>query len=336
MSERRCVNCKRPVAGHIGPTGVNCGLTTLEDLSEKPEKPENFEANGGRVPPPEYQPSDVTGKLDSLASQFERLLSTVGNLADRVEKAEAGHAAESTKHAAQSAQVAASLLLPKPSWSAGEKPVDAVKSSGTVVLKTPTEPVTTQSLGRDAELARLLDEYNADGSDGMLKAQDAVNAICLSTNRQGELKQKKPLLIPDVITSCLGICHDTDDIELLTSKGPSFKLQGRAKKPEAKDVSVAQWVTANISILEQLVPSFSSQELRDYLSYTKQIGDLLQIYTTEAIFTLDNEHREDVCFGNRKWCDISVHMDRFYLSHSLLKGSGGNSPSNASGTGGPG
>ena len=99
-------------------------------------------------------------------------------------------------------------------------------------------------------------------------------------------------------------------------------------KPEAKGVSVAQWVTTNIAILEKLMPNFSSQELRDYLSNTKQIGDLLQIYTSESIFTLDNEHRKDVCFGNQRWCDISTHMDRFYLSRS-----GGNSPSNASGTG---
>ena len=77
------------------------------------------------------------------------------------------------------------------------------------------------------------------------------------------------------------------------------------------------------------MPTFSSQDLKDYLSYTKQIGDLLQIYTTEAIFTLDNERRRDVCRGNRRWCDISVHMDRFYLSHSCIESSVGSYNANS-------
>jgi hypothetical protein len=258
--------------------------------------------------------------LDVLTGHFEQLMSTVGNLADRVGRSESTLSGVLTAsgsatgiNAAKPKQLAVpgAFGLPKPSWNTGP------------TVKTES-PVTTQTLARDSELSRLLDEYNKDGSDDLLRAQDAVNARYLGQFKQGELRGKKTLLIPDFVTSCLGVSYDQEDIELLTSKGPSFKLQGRTKKLEAKDVSVAQWVSANIAILEQLMPSLSSHELREYLSYTRQIGDLLQIYTSEAIFTLDNEHRKEVCLGVRRWSDISVHMDRFYLSHSLLKNSGGN------------
>jgi hypothetical protein len=326
MSERKCVKCRRPVAGHCGQTGASCMLTPVDELHELDKTLEELEdltkrshstPTGGTV-----GVVDVSRKLDRLSDQFERLMLKVGDLTDRVDKSEStltgvvkASSAVSTvgKHAARADQpgVAGAVGLPKPSWNTG-------------VAIVAEAPVTTQTLARDTELSRLLDEYNNDGTDDLLRAQDAVNASDLGAVRQGEPRVKKPLLIPDFITSCLGISYDQEDIELLTSKGPSFKLQGRTKKVEAKDVSVAQWVSANIAILEQLMPSLSAQELRDYLSYTRQIGDLLQIYTTEAIFTLDNEHRKEVCLGVRRWSDISVHMDRFYLSHSLLKTSGGN------------
>jgi hypothetical protein len=271
MSDRKCVKCRRPCAGHVGQTGVNCILTPLVYSDDKEDRPEGFGfvtktegADGGIA--------DVSQKLDKLTSHFERLMTTVGNLADRVDKSEttisealkASSATVSTDilNAEKAKQLEAERLLklPKPSWNSAA----VVKAEA---------PVNTQSLARDIELSKLLDEYNKDGADDLLRAQDAVNARDLGVVKHGEQRAKKPLLIPDFVTSCLGISHDQEDIELLTSKGPSFKLQGRTKKLEAKDISVAQWVSANIAILEQLMPTLSSQELRDYLYYTRQIGD---------------------------------------------------------------
>jgi hypothetical protein len=101
-----------------------------------------------------------------------------------------------------------------------------------------------------------------------------------------------------------------------------YKLEGRQNKLAPAEVSVPQWITANECIREVLSLAFSPQESKDYTKYVKQIGDLLQIYGSDAVFTLDNVHRKEMAVStDKRWFEIDPHMVNFYLVK--VKGSGG-------------
>jgi hypothetical protein len=143
----------------------------------------------------------------------------------------------------------------------------------------------------------------------------------------GELKAKKLYLIPDFITSSTGrYMRDNDEDELVTKKGLSFKLQGK-KKLDPEEVSIPQWLSANILILEKLIPTLTTEQVKDYFKYTREIGDLLQIYTSASVFLLDDHHRHEVFEEDIRWKDIGGNLERFYLERK--KGNGGNAGSSA-------
>jgi hypothetical protein len=102
----------------------------------------------------------------------------------------------------------------------------------------------------------------------------------------------------------------------------SFKLQGRTKKVEVENVTIPQWMSANICIFELLSQSMTVREIKNYLNYSKQVGDLLQIYTSSSVFQLDHEHHQEVAFEEHGWQEVSAHLERYYLVR--VRGTGGN------------
>jgi hypothetical protein len=324
MSDRRCTQCRRPCSGHSGPTGPLCTLTPLKHtevlkLNTSAEEAKSATATGGS--------GVIEAKLDNLSSQFEQLLSVVSTLVVRVSAVE-------TK---RSPSVDAGYALPSPvktpprRASVAQQLKSAVEAERLRVASVEADrvkesvPVTTKTLARDAELSRLLDTYNSDSQEGdLLRAQDAVNgrlgAAALPSS--GELKTKKLYLIPDFITSNTGrYVRREDEDELVTKKGLSFKLQSK-KKLDPEEVSIPQWLSANILILEKLIPTLSTEQVKDYFHYTRQVGDLLQIYTSASVFLLDDHHRHEVFEDNIRWRDVSGNLERFYLERK--KGTGGN------------
>ena len=98
------------------------------------------------------------------------------------------------------------------------------------------------------------------------------------------------------------------------------------------DVTIPQWISANICIFELLTPSMTVREIKDYLSYTKQVGDLLQVYTSSTVFQLDHEHRQEVACEEHRWNEVSAHLERYYLVRA--RGSGGSAGDDGKNSGG--
>jgi hypothetical protein len=242
----------------------------------------------------------------------------VGHLSDQVTAKGSDFGAGAGKNPGTPGRaVVSELKLPSPTWNREPGASKVVQ--------------TTQSLARNAELSKLLDEFNDDGGDDLILAQDTVNSRLRSTG-QGELKPKKALAIPDFIRTSRGRGVLEDDDELVTKTGLSFKLQGRTKKVEVGDVTIPQWMSANICIFEILIPSMTVREIKDYLNYTKQVGDLLQVYTSSTVFQLDHEHRQEVANDEHRWSEVSAHLERYYLDR--LRGSGGNAGDDGKNTSG--
>jgi hypothetical protein len=326
MSGRRCTACKRLCLGHHGPTGAIC---TLKSLSEA-EVLEDINADHLEAQKLDFAEgtSSSDSKLDHITAELEKLVTIVGSLSGRVRANESkilsvdkDQSSRVWEEGHPGVVIRSSQLLqppPIPPRTPAQFSRGASVAGASVPSVTRGSGPTTQSLARDNELSRLLDQYNQDESPGeLLRVQDQVNT---RLGAQGELKLKKSLQIPDFITSCDGIGDEEEDFELLATKGRSFKLQGQKKKPEAKDVTVAQWISANFVILELLTPTLSPAEIVEYYSYSRKIGDFLQIYSSSYVFMLDAEHRKDVTRGNRRWDEISQHHVHFYLTR--LRGSG--------------
>ena len=166
---------------------------------------------------------------------------------------------------------------------------------------------TTGSLAKNTEINALLTKYSASEKE-FLEVQEAINKDSLSSG-----EKRKFLAITDYVT--LPECFLSDDEEtLLTTTGRQLTFKSKSnKKLEPKEVSVAQWIGANSRILEILTPTLTKSELADYNDYTRQVGDLLQLYTEPSVMSLDHAHRRAVSLFNRRWNDVSNHNERFYL-----------------------
>jgi hypothetical protein len=288
---------------HPGPYGEKCGVL------------------------PEYKQEDegTDVAIKDLTSKFGQLMQAFSSLTVKVDAiCVANGAGASPQIKTEEGAVGGGLLLPKPSWNvdknAGEsdKPVKSVETkvvNGEEKVSTPT----TQTLSRDKELSRLLEDYHNAGVQELIGAQDQVNASLNAVRSSGERVGSKPLLIPDYISNFESIVEDEED-SFVTTKGKTFSLQQK-KKPAAGEVTVAQWITANVTILELLIPTFSAQQIADYLKYTQIVRDLLQLYTPQSVFCYDNAHRKEVCRMGKRWNEVSIHQQTMFLSKIRNMGS---------------
>jgi hypothetical protein len=149
-----------------------------------------------------------------------------------------------------------------------------------------------------------------------------------TTNSVGE----KPLLPCNFVSNVRGTVSESEEV-IHTGDGTQLILKKTPKKPSPDKLSAGQWVSANIRILQRLLPSFSEQELSDYLDYTIGVGDNLQLFTSSSVFILDNEHRIDVHKSGRRWNNIDSRLENLFLkrkeeplSVSKSQGSGGSKP----------
>ena len=118
-----------------------------------------------------------------------------------------------------------------------------------------------------------------------------------SQSKRGE----KPLLPVDFISVIPGIVPGEEDI-LNQHNGIELVIRSvGAKKPTPDKLSTGQYIEASNTILQQLLPTFSTSDLVDYVEYQRQVGYYMQIFSVGSVFLLDHEHRKNVFYKKHKW-----------------------------------
>jgi hypothetical protein len=338
MSKRKtrcCSSCGRLTKGHLGIAGKKCRMTELlaeqENFGEKTTPVKKGENKGGKQGGKAGGPDDwedVTSTASSLDSpsveledKVDRLSTKVDVLTDALAKlldsgivpgvisagkrkvklsdggvnAAGGHKGKSTKSGGE--------LLVKAVASSSHRVSGEGDVNGAVSLPT------TRSLARDRELNKLLDVYDRDDRDLMSALESSKSKSLV----HGEIhKLKKHLSIPDHLSRLTGVPVSLED-ELLTSSGVNITFKSTAKKVEIEDVTPGMWISANSRILDLLSSAMSNVEVAEYHEYTRQVGDLLQVYTESSVMLFDDEHRRMVHATNRSWIDVYSHLERIFL-----------------------
>jgi hypothetical protein len=162
---------------------------------------------------------------------------------------------------------------------------------------------TTRSLAKDKELGKLLAIYNQGEADFL------SGNLSKTSRKHGE--KPKTLYIRDYVTR--PDLHSDDDDCLITKGGVQLTVKKNLKKLDCENVSVPQWISANSRIFEILALDMSNKQQRQYHDYTRQIGDLFELYSAPSVLVVDNEHRRQVTKTRRTWNHISSHLERLYL-----------------------
>ena len=150
---------------------------------------------------------------------------------------------------------------------------------------------------------------------------------------------KTTLLIPDFLpsTECL------EEVALGTGSSVVFKTGAKTK---LKDVSPAQWITANARIMAKLLQSksLSGSAVLDYLSYTAKVGELACRFTWASTLQYDNEYRLQQAAVGFRWGADSQHLATTLLREKPIektttkgqgqRGGAGNNTSKKKGPGG--
>ena len=162
---------------------------------------------------------------------------------------------------------------------------------------------TTSSLAKEPALADLVQSLDQ-GVKDLLTFQ-----TCATDPSEGEAKGKFPYLaIPDHIRYDQDKDFETHEEVLSGDKGFKLLLRGPKRKLTPRQVSLPQWISANQTIFNKLLPSFSIKELQEYSDYVVKIGDLFHKYPTGNVMVLDDNHRRNVAQKGHKWNEIDIHL----------------------------
>jgi hypothetical protein len=169
------------------------------------------------------------------------------------------------------------------------------------------EPVTARELAKDKLLNRLASEFAQDGLRDSLSLQDLAAA--------GLLKGEKALLPVNYVTIFTGCAVEEEEIvgtgqfagRLIWQTG-----KGTSRRPTADKLSFGQFFEANSRILNLL--DLDPEPYTQYLDYLRQVGILLQTFTSSSVFTLDHLHRTYVHETKAVWNIIENT-----LQNSVLK-----------------
>ena len=97
----------------------------------------------------------------------------------------------------------------------------------------------------------------------------------------------------------------------------SIKLQG---KPKLEKVSPANWIVANSAIMQALMddPPVSFMA-KDYLQYTRMVGELAARFTWQSVLVFDDEYRVRQAAQGFPWGTDAPHLSTVVLRDRALQ-----------------
>ena len=171
----------------------------------------------------------------------------------------------------------------------------------------------SKALKANVDLRQKLEEYERD--ENFLSDLLGQQRIGCAEDRK-ENNPGKPLYITDYVTKSDMSAYD-EETELVTSNGKTLLMRasGGAKKPKTKEVTLAQWISANARIMGKLVKEGNLQgtEITEYLEYTARIGDMAQTHTIPSVMLFDERFRRDVAEKGGCWSEYNWHASVFHL-----------------------
>jgi hypothetical protein len=162
--------------------------------------------------------------------------------------------------------------------------------------------VTVRTLAKDRLLNRLASEFIGNNVDDSLVAESKAE------------KGEKPLLPINFATVFNGVV--ADDEEILGCGTGAGRLvwqsgKGNLRKPTPDRLSYGQFFEANARILKLL--NLDAKTESEYLEYLRQIGILLQTFTTSSVFCLDHIHRLYIHETGSQWNIIENTLENSVL-----------------------
>ena len=96
-------------------------------------------------------------------------------------------------------------------------------------------------------------------------------------------------------------------------------LKSGPRKPKLDNVSLSQWIVANLAILYKLQgeSKLTGEGLLDYLLYTIKICQLVQRYSLTSVLLYDREHRKLQSAHGFHWGTDVPHLQSVYLQSSV-------------------
>ena len=171
-----------------------------------------------------------------------------------------------------------------------------------------------QDLNVQSELKSLMDSLGDPVLVGLTdEEQDPARQLLEPTPSRG----KRPLLIPDFISSLPVILQEDGETVLGTSGDAKIILKSsQEKKPSLDKLSFPQWSAANFRIMHILMKDgllSSTQDIFDYILYSSKISELAKCYPLPKVMRYDDLYRRMQFPTNCKW-----GTDSQFISHQTL------------------
>jgi hypothetical protein len=161
---------------------------------------------------------------------------------------------------------------------------------------------TTSSLAQHPALKNLTDSSISASIKDLLGIEECGRLACNA--KKGE----KPLFPIDFVTITPGVVTGEEDI-INQNNGVELVIRNvGAKKPTPDKLTTGQYIEACNLIFKILLPTFSLQDLIDYIEFQRQIGYFMQIFSIGSVFILDHEHRKNVFAKKSKWHEFNQSL----------------------------